>query len=49
MSDVWKLESKLLASVDDTPLGKVRLSDMHKLANSLKLRQTFGFDDIPKE
>jgi hypothetical protein len=34
----------LLASVDDTPLGKVRPCDVHKLANSLKLRKTCGLD-----
>jgi hypothetical protein len=29
----------LLASVDDTPLGKVRPCDIYKLVNSLKLRK----------
>jgi hypothetical protein len=32
----------LLASVDDTPLGKVRPFDINKLANLLKLRKTCG-------
>jgi hypothetical protein len=36
----------LLASVD-TPLGKVRPCDIHKLANSLKLREACGLDGIP--
>jgi hypothetical protein len=38
---VWQVETTvqvLLASVDGTPLGKVRLCDKHKSANSLKLR-----------
>jgi hypothetical protein len=39
----------LLASVDDTPLGKVRSCDIHKLANSLKLRKACGLDGIPNE
>jgi hypothetical protein len=29
----------VLASVDDTPLGKVRPCDIHRLVNSLKLRK----------
>jgi hypothetical protein len=37
----------VLASVDDTPLDKVRPNDMHKLANSLKLRTGCGLDGIP--
>jgi hypothetical protein len=37
----------LLASVDDTPLGKVRSCEINKLANSLKLRKSCGLDDIP--
>jgi hypothetical protein len=32
----------LLASVDGTPLGKGRPCDIHKLANSLKLRKALG-------
>jgi hypothetical protein len=39
----------LLASVDDTPLAKVRPCDIHKLANSLKLRKLCGPDSIPTE
>jgi hypothetical protein len=39
----------LLASVDDTPLGKERPCDIHKLANSLKLRKACGLDGIPNE
>jgi hypothetical protein len=39
----------LLASVDDTLLGKVRHCNIHKLANSLKLRKACGFDGIPNE
>jgi hypothetical protein len=39
----------LLASLDGTPLGKVRPCDMHKLTNSLKLRKDFGLDAIPNE
>jgi hypothetical protein len=39
----------LLASVDETPLGKLRHSDMYKLVNSLKLRKARGIDGIPNE
>jgi hypothetical protein len=39
----------LLASVDDTPLGKVRPCDIQKLTNSLKLRKACGLDGIPNE
>jgi hypothetical protein len=39
----------LLASVDDIPLGNVRPCDIHKLANSLKLRKACGLDGILKE
>jgi hypothetical protein len=39
----------LLASTDDAPLKKVRPCDVHKLANSLKLRKACGLDGIPKE
>jgi hypothetical protein len=39
----------LLASVDDTPLGKVRPCDKHKLVNSLKLRKACVFGGIPNE
>jgi hypothetical protein len=39
----------LLASVDDTLLGKARPCNIHKLANSLKLRNACGLDDIPNE
>jgi hypothetical protein len=39
----------LLASVDETPLVKVRPCDIHKLANSLKLRKACGLDGIPNE
>jgi hypothetical protein len=38
-----------LASVDGTPLGKVRPCEIHKLANSLKLRKASGLDGIPNE
>jgi hypothetical protein len=36
----------LLASVNDTPLGKVRPCDIHTFANSLKLRKACGLDGI---
>jgi hypothetical protein len=52
MSDGWKLRAKaLLASVDETPLGKVRPCDIlvHKLANSLKLRKASGLDGVPNK
>jgi hypothetical protein len=39
----------LLAFVDNTPFGKVRTCDIHKLANSLKLRKACGLDGIPNE
>jgi hypothetical protein len=39
----------LLASVGNTPLGKERNCDIHKLANSLKLRKACGLDGIRKE
>jgi hypothetical protein len=39
----------LLTSVDNTPLGKVRPCDIHKLVNSLKLRKVSGLDGIPNE
>jgi hypothetical protein len=39
----------VLASVDGTLLGKVRPCDIHKIANSLKLRKAFGPDGIPNE
>jgi hypothetical protein len=39
----------LLASVDGTQLGKIRPCDIHKLANSLKLRKACGVDGIPNE
>jgi hypothetical protein len=39
----------LLASVDKTPSGKVRPCDIHKLANSIKLRKACGLDGIPNE
>jgi hypothetical protein len=38
----------LLASVDHTLLSKVRPCDIHKLANSLKLRKACGLG-IPNE
>jgi hypothetical protein len=34
----------LLASVDDTPLGKVRPCDIYKIVNSLELRKACGLD-----
>jgi hypothetical protein len=39
----------LFASVDDAPLKKVWPCDVHKLANSLKLRKACGLDGIPNE
>jgi hypothetical protein len=39
----------LLASVDDTPLRKVRPCDIQKLANSLKLRKSCGLDGISNQ
>jgi hypothetical protein len=39
----------LLASVDETPLGKAKPCDIHKLKNSLKLRKACGLDVIPTE
>jgi hypothetical protein len=39
----------VLVSVDKTPLGRVRPCDIHKLANSLKLRRACGLDGIPNE
>jgi hypothetical protein len=39
----------LFASVHDTPLGKVRLCDIHKLAKSLKLREAYGLYGVPNE
>jgi hypothetical protein len=48
----WQVETTveaLLASVGGTPLGKVRLCDIHNLANSLKLRKACGLVGIPNE
>jgi hypothetical protein len=45
----WQVETRaqaLLASVDNTPLGKVRPCNTHKLANSMKLREACGLDGI---
>jgi hypothetical protein len=42
-------DQALLASVDDTLLGKVRPSDIHKLVKSLKLRKAYGLDGIPNK
>jgi hypothetical protein len=39
----------LLASVESTPLGKVRPCDIHELVNSLKLRKACGLEGIPNE
>jgi hypothetical protein len=39
----------LLAYIDGTPLDKLRPCDIHKLANSLKLRKASGLDGIPNE
>jgi hypothetical protein len=39
----------LLASVDYTPLGKVRPCDTHQLVNSQKLRKACGPDGIPNK
>jgi hypothetical protein len=35
--------------MDYTPLGKVRPCDIHKLANSLKLRKACGLHGIPNQ
>jgi hypothetical protein len=48
MSDRSKVQN-MLASVGDTPLGKVTPCDMYNLANPLKLRKTCGLDGIPNE
>jgi hypothetical protein len=39
----------LLASVNNTPLVKVRLCETHKLANTLKVTKACGLEGIPKE
>jgi hypothetical protein len=39
----------LLASVDDTPLKKVRPCDVHNLADLLKLRKACGLEGTPNE
>jgi hypothetical protein len=39
----------LFTSVDNTLLGKIRPSDIHILANSLKLKKVCGLDGIPNE
>jgi hypothetical protein len=39
----------LLASVDDAPFKVVRPCELHKLANSLKLRKACGLGGIPNE
>jgi hypothetical protein len=39
----------LLTSVDNTPLGKVKLCDIHTLAYSLELRKACGLDGIPNK
>jgi hypothetical protein len=39
----------LIASVDDTPLEKVRPCDIPKLVKSLKLRRACGLDGIPNK
>jgi hypothetical protein len=39
----------LLASVDDTPLGKIRPCDIYKLENSLKMGMPCRLDGIPNE
>jgi hypothetical protein len=44
----WYRVQVLLASVDNTPLGKVRPCDIHKLANSLTLRKVCG-PGVPNE
>jgi hypothetical protein len=50
MSDGWILRIQaLLASVDDTPWGKLRPRDIQKLLYSLKLRRACGLDGIPNE
>jgi hypothetical protein len=40
---------ELFVSVDDTPLGKVRPYNIHKLVNTLKLRKTCRLVGIPRE
>jgi hypothetical protein len=47
--DVETTVQTLLASVDGTPLGKVRPCEVHKLANSLKLRKACRLFGIPNE
>jgi hypothetical protein len=50
MSDRWRVQPKLCsASADDTPLGKVRPCDIHKLANSFKFRKAPVLDGIPNK
>jgi hypothetical protein len=39
----------LLASVDDNVSGKVKPCAIHKLANSLKLREAYGLGGIQNE
>jgi hypothetical protein len=39
----------LLASVDDTPLEKLRPYDIQKLVKILTFRKACGFDGIPNE
>jgi hypothetical protein len=46
---VWTTVQARLASGDDTLLGKVRSCDIHKLADSLKLRKDCILDGIPNE
>jgi hypothetical protein len=41
MSERWRLVQCLLASVDETALGKVKPFDKHKLENSLKFIKVF--------
>jgi hypothetical protein len=47
--EVGSTVQALLASADATPLGKLRPCDIQKLANSLKLRKSYGLDGIPNE
>jgi hypothetical protein len=49
MSDRWSYVQAMFASVDNALLRKERPCDIHKLANSLKLKKACGLDDIPNE
>jgi hypothetical protein len=44
----WWVEPRVQA-LHNTPLGKVRPYNIHKLVNSLKLRKACGLDGVPNE